>query len=319
MVGRSIRGASLSCTLLVACTQRELDDGAQASNSGAGSSSDASADATADAGASANMDASTSAAAGDDTSDGGSAEPCADMPDGMACVPAGPFVRGCDGDTCVPPNWPAREVTLSTFAIDRREVIQLDYAACAAEGACPPAADVDLCANGKDSVQDDLPVDCVPWEAARAYCEFVGKRLPTEAEWEKAARGDDARPYPWGEDPATCDRAVMWDEPYGNDDWGCWVGHTWAPGSKPLGDSPYGLHDMAGNAREWVADWWSAEDLAEFDGPDPVGPASGSQRVMKGGRDISTDDELFAYQRESEPPDFAGPSTGFRCAVSLPD
>ena len=190
--------------------------------------------------------------------------------DGMAMVyvAAGEFPMGTD-ESPFSQEKPQHLVTLDGFWIDRVEVNNAQYRLCVDGGVCDePKTWTDANVDG-----DEQPA-LVLWEAAQTYCGWVGGRLPTEAEWEKAARGTDGRTWPWGNEFQP-DRANL----NGDDD-----GYEFtAPvGSFPTGASPYGLLDMAGNAAEWVADWYDAETYAHSPAQNPTGPGGGDQKVIRG-------------------------------------
>lgn len=165
--------------------------------------------------------------------------------DGMFLVPAGPFLMGADSGG-EPDEWPAHKVTLPAFYLDETEVTNGDYARCIQAETCPPPdpRNADRNGVGPDKLfrGPKQPVSSVSWESARAYCRFVGKRLPREAELEKAARGTDGRLYPWGNAPPGPERAVFA------------VSVTADVGTHPAGRGPYGHHDLAGNVWEWAED-----------------------------------------------------------------
>lgn len=219
----------------------------------------------------------------------------------MVTVDAGAFTMGCNTavDTeCGDDELPVRTVNLNAFQIDRTEVTQDAYASCVNAGACAPPS----CAW--DCAQTQAPAGCVTQDDANAFCIWAGKRLPTEAEWEKAARGTDGRKFPWGNEPADCSRANMS---------GC-SGNFTPVGSFPSGASPYGALDMAGNMVEMVADYYDASYYASGPTDNPKGPPSGSQYVGRGGGWKSDGYWLRASVRDMYDPPDAGKSLGFRCA-----
>jgi formylglycine-generating enzyme required for sulfatase activity len=220
----------------------------------------------------------------------------------MLLVPAGPYQSGCDpehnaGLKCEFESGRQsylQTITLDAFQIDKYEVTNQNYAQCVASGICTPPGDVssptrpDYYTNPQ---YGGYPVMHVDWQQAQEYCAWVGTRLPTEAEWEKAARGaSDTRPFPWGDAAPTCELVNFGgtDEndggtalPFGLQP--C-VGDTTMVGSYPAGVSPYGALDMAGNVREWVADWWHSSGQYLFlSANNPLGPATGEARAMRGG------------------------------------
>ena len=185
----------------------------------------------------------------------------------MVHVPAGEFLMGDDASPFAPEK-PAHLVYLDEYWIDRTEVTNAQYRACVEAGVCPePEFWWNEELNG-----DDQPV-LVPWESARTYCERVGARLPTEAEWEKAIRGIDGREWPWGNEFEE-NRANLSDDVDG-------YGGTAPVGSFPGDVSPFGLLDAAGNAAEWVSDWFDREYYAHSPAQNPTGPASGEQKVHR--------------------------------------
>jgi eukaryotic-like serine/threonine-protein kinase len=210
-------------------------------------------------------------------------------------IPAGDFVYGSTrGDD---DERPARHRTLPAFAIDRTEVTRADYARCVAARRCKtPAPDGAAAVAGEET--DRWPQTGISWRDARAYCSFAGGRLPTEAEWEKAARGEDGREYPWGDD-AACARA----------NWGNFEGEgpcadlnpgrPVAVGQYPAGASPYGVLDLAGNVWEWVADRYDQD------------PA---RRVVRGGSCCSYFVGPRAANRNAWDPEHRDRDLGFRCA-----
>lgn len=233
---------------------------------------------------------------------------------GMVWVPEGEFLRGCtidDEPTCDEDEGPRVTVFVSAYAIDRSEVTEAEYAACVAAGSCPaPECLKGIGEKAYDPVNNgDLPVDCVSWDMASAYCAWVDKRLPTEAQWEKAARGVDGRRFSWGDAPEPgCDLAIMAENKKG-----CDVGDRWAVGSKLAGNSPYGAVDMLGNVSEWVSDWYAVYDPREL--IDPAGPAEGTLRVARGGSFNSTGAaNLRTTFRVHVNPQDQHPGQGFRCA-----
>jgi len=232
-------------------------------------------------------------------------------------IPASSFWMGCNEavDDCYSDEYPYHEVYLDAYYIDRTEVTAAAYESCVTAGGCTAPAGSGSYSTYQKPGMEGHPVNYVTWFQAESYCAWAGKRLPTEAEWEKAARGTDGRKYPWGNEAATCDYAVMYDG--GN---GCGTGETWDVCSKsPAGDSPYGLCDMAGNVWEWVADWYDSDYYATSPANNPTGPNSGSGRVKRGGSfggfgDVG--DFLRVSNRGYGDPSYSVYDYGFRCARS---
>ncbi len=237
-------------------------------------------------------------------------------------VPAGEHLLGCNtwaDRLCAPDEMPPTRVHVDAFLIERTEVTVGAYQACVDAGACDAEgldshgiADVkleplDKCNYGREG-RESHPINCVRHEQAARYCEHVGGRLPTEAEWEKAAAGADAWPFPNGEASMTCETAILNE----NGD-GCGRGTTWPVGSKPSGATPVGLLDMAGNVREWVADFYEPSHRGVAT-TNPRGPQEGALRVTKGGswRDAAAR-QLRTSARTKQAPATHAIEVGFRC------
>jgi formylglycine-generating enzyme required for sulfatase activity len=228
----------------------------------------------------------------------------------MMSVPAGTFTMGSTGledyDLWYAET-PAHEVYLDAFFIDKTEVTNGMYALCVNNGPCTEP-ELTLSSTRSTYYGDysytTFPVIFVTWDQARAYCQWAGARLPSEAEWEKAARGSDTRLFPWGDEEPTCERSNFL---------GC-AGDTRAVGSHPLGVSPYGVLDMAGNVAEWVNDWMDESYYTYSPRENPRGPSSGSDRVLRGGSWISTNSTIRSAARDLFLSEFGDAVTGFRCA-----
>jgi len=174
------------------------------------------------------------------------------------------------GSTATPEEMPEHDVDLDAFWIMKTEVTNAEYAGCVAAHACTPPANQ----RWNDPTYAQHPVTNVNWNLANQYAAWVGGRLPTEAEWEKAARGTDQRIYPWGNTESS-DQLLNYNNA---------TGDTTPVGSYPDGVSPYGALDMAGNVEEWVADWYSATYYATSPAKNPLGPDTGTRfRVTRGG------------------------------------
>ncbi len=230
---------------------------------------------------------------------------------GMVLIPEGAFLRGSPVGVGNPSEQPQRSLWLGAFWIDRLEVKTDDYRSCVNAGACATPALTEALCNWSLAGHGDHPINCVSWGQAEAYCKWVGKRLPTEAEWEKAARGTDGRTYPWGEAAATCERACMSE---GN--WGCGDGGTCPVGKYPSGASPFGLQDMAGNVWEWTADYFGEDYYAAAPPRDPGGPVRGTRRSVRGGGyGMGEDGPRCANRDGGFTHDYdGGDAVGFRCA-----
>ena len=211
-------------------------------------------------------------------------------------------------------------LTVSAFELDATEVTVSQYAACVAAGGCAQPHEGDPKVNDKchrnRPEEAELPVNCITWDMADSYCRFVGKRLPTDAEWEKAARGGDGRTYPWGEASPSCELAnyAPVASRFGAAVAQYCVGGPTPVGSYPEGTSPYGIVDMSGNVWEWTADWFDSAHTTRPDSVDPRGPPEGSQRIVRGGAWDFGPDSLRAYNQGHFPPTEWHNFIGVRCA-----
>jgi formylglycine-generating enzyme required for sulfatase activity len=224
----------------------------------------------------------------------------------MRFVPAGTFIMGSDQG--FDDEKPVHSVYLDDFYIDKYEVTNALYRACAEAGACQPpdkAGSFTRDSYYDDPQYDNYPVVYVDWEDADAYCRWREMDLPTEAQWEKAARGSDGRTYPWGE---AIDSSLA---NYGDN-----TGDTSQVGRYEDGKSPYGVYDMAGNVWEWVADWYSSTFYLNTPLANPVGPPSGDYRVLRGGSWHDEDQIVRTSNRGwSQLEYFYNVDFGFRCAM----
>jgi iron(II)-dependent oxidoreductase len=246
------------------------------------------------------------------------------MKDEMVQVPAGWFLMGSSKQAdrnAYAPELPQRRVYLDAFEIDKYEVTALQYLRFVLATNRPPLVDWRYDGGNFQESMAHHPVMHVSWYDADAYCRWAGKRLPTEAEWEKASRGEDGRIYPWGNQPAGLSRANF--------------GRTGLSG--PVRDrperlllyppiisadkyenavSPYGVHQMAGNVAEWVADWYDANYYRVAPDRNPQGPAQGTQKAFRGGGWIDSTPSVRAAQRNGTDPNTKMNWLGFRCAAS---
>lgn len=256
----------------------------------------------------------------------------------MVYVPDGAFEMGSADGEGLADEHPRHAVTLQAYCIDRTEVTVSMYGACVkAKGCQPPPLTVKLNGGRAEEVKQrsqhcnrddraDHPINCVDWELAAAYCKWAQKRLPTEAEWEYAARGGDERAYPWGNEPpnatllngcgaecvqiATPSLGPIAPAMYNaSDGW-----NTTAPvGSFPAGKSPFGVLDMAGNVREWTADWYGGYPTAAA--ASPQGPRTGRYRVSRGSGWYHNDAIwVRVAARSRNEPSYRNNGLGFRCA-----
>ena len=225
----------------------------------------------------------------------------------MVLVPSGEFIMG---SSAASDERPAHRVSLDSYYIDKFEVTNARYAkymeAVTTQQSPHQWSAVKLNEDG------DRPVIGVSWADAEAYCRWTGKRLPTEAEWEKAARGTDARKYPWGdEEPregiANFGRCCGWSG----------FGLLAKVGTNQAGQSPYGVHDMAGNVWEWVADWYDSQYYKTSAAQNPKGPGAGRDKVIRGGSWSNRGGDVRATIRDKVPPTYRNYSIGFRCVSSV--
>jgi sulfatase modifying factor 1 len=220
----------------------------------------------------------------------------------LVVVPAGWFVMGQNDDRRS--NRPQREVYLDAFAIDRTEVTNVAFARFIEETGYQSAGwDEEL-----TTANPDKPVVGILWREAAAYCRWTGKRLPTEAEWEKAARGVDGRRYPWGN---------KWDPDRANTAEGG-PGELLPVGALPRGASPYGALDMAGNAAEWVNDYFDFGYYSYAPAHNPAGPNQVLDHGLRGGSWASPHIHAQTFFRDSSHSVRPNFRVGFRCAQSLP-
>ena len=211
-----------------------------------------------------------------------------------------------------PDEQPMRTVQVAALEIMAREVIVREFAVCVGLGMCPsgeawePTGRRSTCNLGRADT-DDHPMNCVDHASAQAYCAWRSARLPTEAEWEYAARsGGQIQRYPWGANRPTCELAVM----ASDEGPGCGDARTRPPCSRPQGRTAQGLCDMGGNVAEWTADWYAA-DAYTYTGP--LGPTSGSHRVVRGGSFGSDGPDLRTAARDQAGPELRSGAIGFRC------
>jgi iron(II)-dependent oxidoreductase len=242
--------------------------------------------------------------------------------DEMVRIPAGSFLMGSDKKldrTAYQPELPQHKVYLDAYDIDKHEVTTVQYLKFVLANGRDPLIDWQYNGGNFQEVMANHPVMHVSWFDADAYCKWAGKRLPTEAEWEKAARGEDGRIYPWGNQMAGLSRSNF--------------GRTGLSG--PVRDrperlllyppiisvdkydnavSPYGLFQMAGNVSEWVADWYDPKYYAKAPDKNPKGPETGTQRGFRGGGWIDSTPSVRVAQRNGTDPNTRMNWMGFRCA-----
>jgi formylglycine-generating enzyme required for sulfatase activity len=224
----------------------------------------------------------------------------------MVYVPAGDFNMG--NFSGIADEQPLHSVFLDAYWIDKTEVTNVMYSQCVQSGAClKPYNQSNTHFNYyPDPQYANYPVIDLKWSSAEAYCAWAGRRLPTEAEWEKAARGTDGRTYPWG-DILPNSSLLNFNNP---------VGDTVRVGSYLNGASPYGALDMAGNVTEWVADWYDAGYYGISPQSNPAGPLDGQAKVLRGGSWHTDVYSIRSADRHYLPPDTRDIVIGFRCALS---
>jgi eukaryotic-like serine/threonine-protein kinase len=225
----------------------------------------------------------------------------------MVYIPEGEFLMGTNHGwniNGVDIEGPEHPVYLDAFWIYQHEVTNDEYQACVAANACDEP--VWLNKHFSDPNYNDHPVVYVNWFDADAFCQWAGGRLPTESEWEKAARGTDGREFPWGNKKPTCSLANYKD---------C-VGGTSPVGSYPAGASPYGVEDMAGNVREWVVDYFAEDYYSRQPYENPTGPNHGPGRVTRGASWDMPWGWLYVHTRLWQQPGNRENVYGFRCVHS---
>ncbi len=242
--------------------------------------------------------------------------------DEMVKVPSGPFLMGSDkkvDKNAYLAEFPQRTVHLDAYEIDKYEVTTVQFLKFVLATNRAPLIDWQYDGGNFQDTMASHPVMHVSWFDADAYCTWAGKRLPTEAEWEKAARGEDGRIYPWGNQMAGLSRSNF--------------GRTGLSG--PVRDrperlllyppiisvdkyenavSPYGVFQMSGNVAEWVADWYDSKYYAKAPDKNPKGPETGTQRSFRGGGWIDSTPSVRAAQRNGTDPNTKMNWMGFRCA-----
>jgi formylglycine-generating enzyme required for sulfatase activity len=226
----------------------------------------------------------------------------------MVLVPAGPFLMGSppvEGDQ---DEMPQRGVFVGAFWIDLYEVTFAQYDGFMRATRAPKPVIPVLQDDPAKLMAPEQPAVAVSWTQANDYCAWLGKRLPTEAEWEKAARGERAVVWPWGQafGPGLANA-------HGDEDG---FAYTAPPGSFPKGRSPHGLYDMSGNVAEWVADWYGDTYYLGAPFESPMGPETGKHRVYRGGSWNDTPSEVRTAKRFAAKPHQTSAVIGFRCAKS---
>lgn len=215
-------------------------------------------------------------------------------------VPAGNFLLGSNGRFAGMYLLPPETLYLPAFWIDQTEITNRQYAGCVLAGHCQEPPHCSSESEGfDDSTSDSLPVVCVNWYDAQAYCQWAGRRLIKDMEWEKAARGIDGRTFPWGEDVGSCETVN-----YGGN--GC--RNAIAPvGTYSADVSPYGALDMGANVQEWVLDWYRVEELSPT-------PTDRTLQLVRGSNWYDGSGRAFTMRRTAQPPQTTTEGLGFRCA-----
>jgi formylglycine-generating enzyme required for sulfatase activity len=218
-------------------------------------------------------------------------------------IPSSEFIMGNDGFDA-----PVHNVTIDSYWIQQTKVTNRMYAQCVALGACTPPTE-ELGGPVYSNPQfANHPVVGVTWDQAQAYCSWTQGTLPTEAQWEKAARGTSGNVYPWGADEVACDLL----------NFGYCTGRTSEVDAFPQGASAFGVYDMAGNVFEWVGDWYGQSYYSEAPNVNPTGPASGDYRVIRGSSFESDPDQIASAMRHYGARVYHSRDLGFRCVVAQP-